>query len=565
MVIPHGSLGKTMASAKVLACLRMPDTQSSAPRTPAVHAASTQGHPITTPAHVPFDLAASAVAEMAHDGFDLSPVLGAAEQLTAILAANPVPCPGALDLRDLPWSSIDNDTSRDLDQIEWASAKDGAETGTRGDPNGPILVRIAIADVAATVAKDTPIDRFAARQTQTVYTAAHNFPMLPVELSTGFTSLNPDEDRNALVAEFTVAPDGSLSDQRIFAAQVRNTAQLTYRNIGALLDAAGKDASAINTLTDIESSSLPVNHTLTGIEMISEGLRTQLVLQQQAAQRIRKNREAAGALDFHRAEATPVVADGKVMSLESTLHNTAMDLIEDLMIAANETAALALRNAKRSALRRVVRSPERWSRIADLLKPMGYDLPAQPDSGALNRALTVQRAKDPDHYPDLALAVIKLMGAGEYVLVRGDDPDPPSHFALAAHDYSHSTAPNRRYADLVTQRVLHAMLNGAAAPYADDELTAIAAHCNDRDSAARKVERAMTKRAQAMAMAGSIGRHFDAIVTGAGPKGTFVRVLSPPVEGMLVHGGTGLDVGDRVRVTLAHTDAAKAFIDFTRA
>lgn len=529
----------------------MPDTSNPTPHTTTAHPQSSLSRsqsPVSRAPSGPFDLTTSATAEMTQDGFDLTPIPGAAQQLAAILSASPAARPGAEDLRNLPWSSIDNDTSRDLDQIEWAqpvSPTDG--TGS------PILIRIAIADVATTVLKDTPIDQFAARQTQTVYTAAHNFPMLPVELSTGLTSLNPGQDRNALVAEFVVAPDGSLSGQHVLAAQVRNTAQLTYSRIGAMLDAAADAPGATSPLKNTPPSGL------------SAELQQQLRLQQAAAKRIRTNREGAGALDFHRAEATPVVADGKILSLESSLHNTAMDLIEDLMIAANETAALSLRTAKRSALRRVVRSPERWSRIADLLKPMGYDLPADPDSGALNRALCAQRAKDPDHYPDLALAVIKLMGAGEYVLVRGDDPDPPSHFALAAHDYSHSTAPNRRYADLVTQRVLHAMLDDAPAPYTDDELTAIAAHCNDRDKAARKVERAMTKRAQAVALSNSIGQQYDAIVTGAGPKGTFVRVLSPPVEGMLVHGGAGLDVGDRLRVTLTHTDPAKAFIDFTRA
>lgn len=537
-----------------------PQTSSQTPAGQPVH---TDTHP--SPSAAPFDLTAAALTEMAQDGFDLTPIPGAAEQLAAILAAPPPPPPGTLDLRDLLWSSIDNDTSRDLDQIEWAAQdftpnpeKPGISASGR---DAPILVRIAIADVAATIRKDTPIDRFAARQTQTIYTVAHNFPMLPIELSTGLTSLNPNEVRSALIAEFTVQADGTLTGQRIFAAQVRNTAQLTYRHIGALLDRNANNAPAIGS-NQTGPDALPQVPTL------SDPLRAQLRLQQQAAERIRHFREQSGALDFHRAEATPVVADGKVLSLESTLNNTAMNLIEDLMIAANETAALALRSAKRSALRRVVRSPERWSRIADLMKSKGYNLPATPDSGALNQALTAERAKDPDHYPDLALTLIKLMGPGEYVLVRGDDPDPPSHFALAAHDYSHSTAPNRRYADLVTQRVLHAMLSNTQPPYTDEELTTIAAHCNDRDAAARKVERAMTKRAQAMALANSIGQRFDAIVTGAGPKGTFVRVLSPPVEGMLVHNPSSapaLDVGDRIRVILTHTDPAKAFIDFTRA
>ena len=490
-----------------------------------------------TPPH--FNFAAAATAEMAREGFELTPIPGSAEQLRQIVAAPQPVVPGAVDLRALPWSSIDNDTSRDLDQIEWAERMD----------DDSIRMRIGIADVAATVAQGSPLDQFAARQTQTVYTAAHNFPMLPFELSTELTSLNPGEDRNALVAEYTVATDGTLRDARIVAAEVRNTAQLTYRQIGGLLDSglcipgakAAQPSAALN---------------------LTPALIAQLCLQAEAAHRIRTFREAAGALDFRRAEATPVVADGEILSLETTLHNPAMDLIEDLMIAANETAASFLHAAGRSSIRRIVRSPERWARIADLLKPLGYSLPAEPDSFALNRALAAQRGKDPDHYPDLALAVIKLMGAGEYVLVKADDPFPPAHFALAAHDYSHSTAPNRRFADLVTQRIVHAAIRNAPAPYTDDELAAIADRCNAQDKASRKVERAMGKRAQAVALQHSIGKVYSAVITGAGPKGTFVRVLAPPVEGMLMHSTAPHDVGDRLRVRLTHTDPAKAFIDF---
>ncbi|SEC07789.1 exoribonuclease-2 [Terriglobus roseus] len=479
---------------------------------------------------------------MQQDGFDLSPVAGCAAQLAAIIAkpAEEV-ADGRADLRTLLWSSIDNDSSRDLDQVEWAESVPDSDA---------IRVRVGIADVAATVAQGSPIDQFAQRQSQTVYTAVRNFPMLPFALSTGLTSLNPHEDRDALVAEFVVAADGSITDRRILAARVQNRAQFAYSRVGSWLSG---DADAADLMLTASSA-----------------LQDQLRLQDQAAQRLRIHRRAAGALDFRRAEAMPVVADGRVMSLDSTLHNRAMDMIEDLMIAANETVATALSAAKRSGLRRVVKNPERWQRIADLVHaassnlPMPVTLPAQPDAKALNDFLCSEREHDPDHYPDLALAIIKLMGAGEYVLARGDDPDPPGHFALAAQDYAHSTAPNRRFADLVTQRIVHAMLANAPAPYSDDELTAIAEHCNDRDKAARKVERAMLKRAQAQALSHSIGQHYKAIVTGAGPKGTFVRVLQPPVEGMLVHGAAGLDVGDRVNVTLVHTDTAKAFIDFAR-
>ena len=479
---------------------------------------------------------------MQQDGFDLSSVDGSAVQLAAIIANTAKEAASDReDLRALLWSSVDNDSSRDLDQVEWAERVAGTDA---------IRVRVGIADVAATVARGSAIDQFAQRQSQTVYTAVRNFPMLPFALSTGLTSLNPAEDRDALIAEFVVGSDGSIGDRRIFAARVQNRAQLAYSRVGPWLD--GETAAS-----DLQLAASPA-------------LQQQLRLQDEAARRLRSHRKAAGALDFRRAEAMPVVADGKVLSLDSAAHNRAMYMIEDLMIAANETVATALSDARRSGLRRVVKSPERWQRIVDLVQtasanlPHPVTLPAQPDAKTLNEFLCVERQRDPDHYPDLALAIIKLMGAGEYVLACGDDPDPPGHFALAAQDYAHSTAPNRRFADLVTQRVVHAMLGNVAAPYTDEELAAIAEHCNDRDKAARKVERAMLKRAQAQALSHNIGQHYKAIVTGAGPKGTFVRVLQPAVEGMLVHGGAGLDVGDRVNVTLVHTDAAKAFIDFAR-
>ncbi|MEK6399098.1 MAG: RNB domain-containing ribonuclease, partial [Terriglobus sp.] len=408
--------------------------------------------------------------------------------------------------------------------------------------------RVGVADVAATVKKDSPIDTFAARQCATIYTAARNFSMLPTELSTDLTSLNPGEDRAAMVAEFVVDTDGSMRDGRVFPALVRNTAQLAYSHVGPWL----------------------TKHNDAAAPSLDPEILDQLVLQDEAAQRLRRRREDEGALDFRRTESTPVVADGQVMSLEDTGRNRAMNLIEDLMIAANETVAHALSKAHRSGLRRVVKSPERWQRIVDLVYVTSANLskrvtlPAEPDAKPLNEFLCKEREHDPDHYPDLALAIIKLMGAGEYVVVHANDPYPPSHFALAANDYAHSTAPNRRFPDLVTQRVVHAMLDNAPAPYTDDELAAIAEHCNERDKAGRKVERAMLKRAQALALAQHIGQQYRAVVTGASSKGTFVRVLKPAVEGMLVHGAEGLDVGDRLNVKLVHTDPVRAFIDFVR-
>jgi len=294
-------------------------------------------------------------------------------------------------------------------------------------------------------------------------------------------------------------------------------------------------------------------------------LQAQLKLQDEATVALRAQRVRQGALEFNRAEADPLVVDGKVLSIGTAFHNRASDLIEELMIAANETMARTMRGAGRSCLRRVVRSPERWARIVELVGRHGTVLPAEPDSKALNTFLQAQRAADAVHYPDLALAIIKLMGPGEYVVAKADETDPPGHFGLAAQDYAHSTAPNRRFADLVTQRLVKAMLAKEPAPYSDDELATIATHCNERESAARKVERAMVKRIAAVALAGDVGKSFHGVITGANDKGTYVRVFDPPVEGKIVSGANGLDVGDTVDVTLVHTDPQHAFIDFSHA
>ncbi len=489
----------------------------------------------------PFDLAAAARAEMVRGGFTLNDVPGPeaearAAQLAAIEASPQEPAAGSQDLRGLLWSSIDNDTSRDLDQVEYA------ERSTAG-----IRVLVGIADVAAAVAKDSPLDRAAAAQTQTVYTAVHNFPMLPNELSTGLTSLNEAQDRLAIVCEFTVTPDGRTIAPAIYTAEVRNAAQLAYSSAGSWLEG--------ETRADGRKDSKILD---------DPALQQQLRLQDEVARLLHTSRLAQGALEFNRVEADPVVIDGKVQAIQAVEHNRASDLIADLMIAANETMAATLRASGRSCLRRVVRSPERWSRIVQLVAQKGTTLPATPDARALNAFLQAQQLADPVHYPDLALAIIKLMGPGEYVLAPGGSDDQPGHFGLAALDYTHSTAPNRRFPDLVTQRILRALQTGAPPPYPDAELAAIAAHCNERDSAARKVERSMQKRVAAVALAGSVGQHFQGVITGAKDSGTYVRVFNPPVEGRVVQGAEGLDVGDTVSVTLSHTDPVHAFIDFTR-
>jgi exoribonuclease-2 len=478
-----------------------------------------------------FDLVAAASAEMIREGFQADFPDGTEAEVAEIRALlNGAADKGAQDLRSLLWSSIDNDTSRDLDQIEVAERVDGG-----------IRVRVGIADVAFAVGKDTAIDRHAEEQTQTVYTAVRNFPMLPLELSTDLTSLNEEEDRKAHVVEFVVDAQGVVGRTSIYRAVVKNKAQLAYSGVGPWLEGTSAADAKVAASADLQA---------------------QLRLQDEAAVTLRAQRVRRGALEFSRAEADPVVVDGKVQSIGTAFHNRASDLIEELMIAANETMAKTLRAAKRSCIRRVVRSPERWARIVELVGRYGTSLPAEPDSGALNAFLQKQRAADAVHYPDLSLAIIKLMGPGEYVLAKGEGEDAPGHFGLAAQDYAHSTAPNRRFADLVTQRVVKAMLAGEAAPYTDDELAAIAVHCNERESAARKVERAMVKRIAAVAMAGSIGKTFHGVITGANEKGTYVRVFDPPVEGKIVRGANGLDVGDTVDVTLLHTDPQHAFIDF---
>ena len=518
-----------------------------------------------------FDLAQSALDEMHAAGFKPEFGAGVAEQMAAIEAKFAVVAPtaGVEDLRGLGWSSIDNDTSKDLDQIEVAERVAGA--------GGAIQLRVAIGDVAAAVEQGSPIDKHAQDQTQTIYTAVKNFPMLPLELSTGLTSLNENGDRRAVMMTFTVGPDGEMLDEKVSLALVRNRAQLAYSRVGPWLEktAAGAVDNDVAALRSDSAREHEADPSLSGgTSQVSEArpgapglganwLVEQLKLQDEAAQALHAARVKNGALEFHKSEADPVVMDGKVIDVEEAIQNRAMNLIEDLMVAANGVMARALRHGGRSGLQRVVVVPKRWDRIVELAKAHGHELPDTPDSAALNTVLAQVRQSDPDHYPDVALAAIKLMGPGEYLLMRPDD-DPTGHFGLAARDYTHSTAPNRRFPDLVTQRVLHAMMTNQPPPYSDAELTAIAQHCNDADKALRKIERDMQKRVAAVAMSSRIGQVFPGVVTGSSDKGVYVRVIRPPFEGRVVTGGDGLDVGDRVNVKLIHTDPARAFIDFAK-
>ncbi len=479
-----------------------------------------------------FDLAAAARQEMVQDGFDPDFPAGAAGQLADIAAHPPAASiDGVRDLRELLWSSIDNDTSRDLDQIEVAERVGAA-----------IHVRVAIADVDARVSQGSPIDQHAQSQTTTVYTAVRVFPMLPEQLSTDLTSLSENEDRAALVIDFSVSAEGEATDFTIYRALVRNRFQLAYHAVGDWLDGNGAADAKVASSSDLQA---------------------QLRLQNEAACLLRAQRFRLGALNFDRIETEAVVQDGQVQDVSARRKSSADLLIEDFMIAANEGMAKTLTSSGASSIRRVVKSPERWARIVELAKKLGEQLPDQPDSGALNAFLQNRKDADPVHYPDLSLSVMKLMGPGEYVLSRPGDSGQ-GHFGLAAHDYTHSTAPNRRFADLVTQRLIKALIAQKSAPYSDEELNAIAQNCTAKENAARKVERAMDKRVAAVAFQNRVGQTFHAVVTGVTPKGVFVRVLNPPVEGRLMRGESGVDVGDQVDVKLLSTDPQRGFIDFGR-
>jgi exoribonuclease-2 len=486
--------------------------------------------PNTNPAHV--DLQAVAKDIMRQHGFEPDFPPAVQQQLMDLRAHPPaITAGGAVrDLRSQLWSSIDNDTSRDLDQIEVAERL----------PNGNVKVMVGIADLDVFLPKKSAIDQHAARETTTVYAGVRNFPMLPEELSTGKTSLLENQDRLSVVIEFVVEGDGHVASSDVYPAVVRNRAQLQYNSVGAWLEAKAAAPPKVAASADLQA---------------------QLKLQDEVAQKLRSRRYENGALDLQTDEIYPVMMNAQVVDVVNQQKNHATELIEDFMIAANGVVARMLE--KVSSLRRIVKKPERWDRIVQLAAESGDKLPADPDSKALNDYLLKRKAADPDHFSDLSLAVIKLIGPGEYVLERPGDP-APGHFGLAVQDYTHSTAPNRRFPDIVTQRLVKAMLAGQTNPYSDDELSAIAANCTEKGDAARKVEREMSKRLAAVALQNRIGAIFDAVVTGVTPKGTFVRVLQPRIDGLLAQGQQGVDVGDQFRVKLIRTDVQHGFIDFAR-
>ena len=436
------------------------------------------------------------------------------------------------DLRALSWCSIDNDDSRDLDQLTVAEAMLG----------GAAKILVAIADVEVVVKKQSELDDHAKHNTTSVYTAAQIFPMLPEKLSTDITSLNYESDRLAIVIEIMIAADGSLQSSDIYRAMVRNRAKLAYNSVGAWLEENGPMPQPIGTVN---------------------GLDENLKLQYRVAQKLKSLRHKHGALDLETIEARPVFEGDEIKGLEDEKRNAAKDIIEDFMITANGVAARYLAAKKLPSIRRVVRTPKRWDRIVEIALEQGFKLSAKPDSIALDEFLVSAKAADPLRFPDLSLSVIKLLGAGEYVVeLPGGSSD--GHFGLAVKDYAHSTAPNRRYPDLITQRLLKAAISKGASPYTIDELQMLAKHCTENEDAAKKVERQVGKSAAAMVLESKINQQFDAIVTGASAKGTWVRLLHPPIEGRVVSGFEGLDVGQRCRVQLLHTDVEQGYIDFKK-
>ena len=462
-------------------------------------------------------------------------VIAEVEVLAQAGAAAPPADPGIRDLRGLPWASIDNDDSRDLDQLSVA------DTTSASAPR----MLVAVADVDALVKRDCAIDAHAGTNTTSVYTAARIFPMLPEQLSTDLTSLNEGVDRLAIVIDMTIGADGSVRESTIYRALVNNHAKLAYNALAAWLDGGAMPAHLQAMLPSVP------------------GLEAQLRTQDRIAQSMRSLRRTHGALSLQTPEARPVFNGDELADLQTEEPNRTKELIEEFMVAANGVTARFLYASQFPSMRRVLRSPERWERIRGLAAAHGGRLPAAADAKALEAFLVAQRAADPARFADLSLSVVKLLGRGEYAIdLPGQTAE--GHFGLSVHDYSHSTAPNRRYPDLLTQRLIKAALAGSPVPYSSAELQQLAVHCTVQEDNAAKVERQVRKSAAALLLATQLGAHFDAIVTGASDKGTWVRIAHPATEGKLVNGTKGLDVGDRVKVQLLHTDVERGFIDFGR-
>lgn len=474
-----------------------------------------------------FDIVAIARDVAQREGFVVDFPRGARVPEVAVDADDP----SIVDERAALWSSIDNRESTDLDQIEVAEAL----------ADGVIRVKIGIADVDAFVPRGAPLDLHAAASTTSLYAGIATFPMLPDALSSGATSLLPGGERLAVVTQIDVDTGGEIVAARIYRALVVNHAKLVYEDVGGWLE----------------------GHTGPPPELGRDPrLVEQVRLQDEAAQRLRRRRIEHGALQLETTEARAVSKDGEVVDLKLTLKSRAREVIEDLMIAANGATARWLEDRRLASIRRVVRRPKRWDRIVALAASHGVTLPDEADPVALSGFLDRRRVADPPAFAELSLSVVKLLGPGEYAVA--DPESPEGHFGLAVDDYAHSTAPNRRYGDLVTQRLLKSAARGDASPYSVAELRVVAATCTEREEHARKFERTMRKVGAALFLSHRIGGIFEAVVTGASSKGTFVRLLDPPAEGRVVEGEEGLDVGDRTRVKLVATEPTRGFIDFVR-
>jgi len=438
----------------------------------------------------------------------------------------------AKDLRDLLWCSVDNADSLDLDQLTVAESLEGNK----------VRILVAIADVDALVNAKSNIDNHASQNTASVYTVARIFPMLPEKLSTNLTSLCLDSDRCAIVVDMILGDDGKVLQSDVYQAIVRNHAKLQYASLALWLDGNG---TAYPEITRVN------------------GLAENIKLQDRMAQKMKESRYENGALEFETIEAVPVFDGDTLTEMKVDPKNRAKDLIEDFMIAANGTTARYLTGKNFPSLRRVVRTPERWDRIVELASGHGFSLPAEADSKSLSDYLKFIKQNDPLHFIDMSISILKLLGSGEYVVdIPGEIP--PGHFGLAVKDYTHSTAPNRRYPDLITQRLLKSAISGRPVPYTLEQLGQIATHCTMKEDDVKKVERQVEKSANAILMKSRIGEIFEAIVVGASPKGTWIRLLHPHVEGKLVNGFEGLKVGQKLKARLTDINVELGYIDFAK-
>lgn len=438
----------------------------------------------------------------------------------------------AKDMRDLPWCSVDNADSLDLDQLTYAELLEGNK----------VKILVAIADVDALVDTKSNIDNHASQNTATVYTVAKIFPMLPEKLSTNLTSLCLDSDRCAIVVEIILGDDGRIQQSDVYQATVRNHAKLQYEKLAAWLE-----------------GNSPVYPEITKVNGLAENIK----LQDRVAQKMKALRYEHGALEFETIEATPIFDGNTLREMKIEQRNRAKDLIEDFMIAANGTTAIFLTGKNFPTMRRVVRIPKQWDRIVELASEHGFSLPPEADSKSLSEYLKFIKQNDPLHFVDMSISVLKLLGSGEYI-VNTPGSIPPGHFGLAVKDYTHSTAPNRRYPDLVTQRLLKSAIAGNSISYSTEQLEEIARYCTLKEDDVRKVERQVEKSANAILMESRIGEEFEAIVSGASPKGTWIRLIHPHVEGKLVNGFKGLKVGEKLKARLTQINVELGYIDFEK-